>query len=90
VVYGMGLRRCLEIGMTTVSTVKENPLFSGDFKAFSLHSICLEPKADFEVWAKSPLCIQLIKHKSKSIYGILFHPEVRNQEILRKFVRTPK
>ncbi|HUJ85073.1 MAG TPA: hypothetical protein VLV84_05650 [Candidatus Acidoferrales bacterium] len=90
VVYGMGLRRCLEIGMTPVSTVKENPLFSGDFKAYSLHSICLEPKADFEVWAKSPLCIQLIKHKSKNIYGTLFHPEVRNQEILGKFLRTPK
>ena len=90
VVYGMGLTRCVEIGMTPVTVLRENPLFSGDFKAYSLHSICVEPTADFEVYAKSPLCIQVIKHKTKNIYGTLFHPEVRNQEILRNFVRAAK
>ncbi len=88
VVYGMALKSCLEIGMTNVNTRQVNPLFLGDFKAYSLHSVCVEPTADFEVWAKSPLCVQVIKHKSKNIYGTLFHPEVRNQEILRNFVRA--
>ncbi len=90
VVYGMGLTGCVEVGMTAVSVVKENPFFSGDFKAYSLHSVCVEPTADFEVWGKSPLCVQVIKHKSKNIYGTLFHPEVRTQEILKKFIQTQK
>jgi GMP synthase-like glutamine amidotransferase len=90
VIYGMGLTNCLEIGMMPVTVVKENPFFSFDFKAYSLHSVCVEPTADFEVWAKSPMCIQVIKHKSKRVYGTLFHPEVRNQEIIRKYVQAQK
>ena len=89
-VYGAGLTRCLEVGMTPIKVAKENPLVCGDFKAYSLHSVCVEPTADFEVWAKSARCVQIIKHKSRSIYGTLFHPEVRNQEILKKFVETQK
>jgi len=86
-VFGMHLRPYLEIGMTPVKVVKENPFVTGDFRAYSLHSVCVEPMADFEVWAESPNCIQIIKHQRKEIYGILFHPEVRNQEILRNFIQ---
>lgn len=89
VVYGMRLKRCLEIGMTLVNIVQENPLLSGDLKAYSLHSVCVEPpSADLEVWAKSSQCVQVIKHKRKNIYGTLFHPEVRNQEIIKKFIQA--
>ncbi len=88
VVYGDGFNALFGNWDDASDGLKENPLFSGDFKAYSLHSICVEPTADFEVWAKSPLCIQVIKHKTKNIYGTLFHPEVRNQEILRNFVRA--
>ena len=88
VVFGMKLTRCLEIGMTPVKLLKENPLFSTDFKAYSLHSFCVEPTADFEVWGKSDQCVQVIKHKEKKIYGALFHPEVRNQEFIKKFLEN--
>ena len=37
--------------------------------------------------AESSKCIQAVKHKEKNIYGVLFHPEVRNQEILKKFIQ---
>jgi GMP synthase (glutamine-hydrolysing) len=72
--------------MTPVTAIAQNPLFNGDFKAYSLHSFCVEPSEVFEVWAQSPKCLQAIKHKSKPVYGVLFHPEVRNQEILKHFV----
>jgi GMP synthase-like glutamine amidotransferase len=88
VVYGMHLKWCLEIGMIPVNIVQENPLVSGCLKAYSLHTVCVEPSADFEIWAKSPNCVQMIKHKCKNIYGTLFHPEVRNQEVIRKFIQT--
>ena len=86
-VYGMRLVKCLEIGMTPINTVKDNPFTSGDFKAYSLHSYCVEASDDFEVWAKSEKCIQIIKHKTKPIYGALFHPEVRNPELIKCFIQ---
>jgi len=89
-VYGMRLTRCLEIGMTQVNVVKENVLFSGGLKAYSLHSLCVEPSADFKVWAESAKCIQVIKHKIKPIYGVLFHPEVRNPELIKRFIQLNK
>ena len=44
---------------------------------------------EFEVFANSQeLEIpQAIKHKTKSIYGVLFHPEVRNKELISYFCR---
>lgn len=87
-VYGMRLAKCLEIGMTQITTVKENPFVSGNFKAYSLHSYCNEFSGDFEVWATSAKCTQIIKHKQKPIYGVLFHPEVRNQELINFFCKA--
>ena len=89
-VYGMRLAHCLEIGMTQVTIVNENPLFSRDLKAYSLHSVCVEPSSDFEVWAESTKCIQVIKHKIKPICGVLFHPEVRNPELIKRFIQLNK
>ena len=90
VVFGMRLIRSLEIGMTQINMLKENPLFCGDFKAYSLHSYCVEPSGDFYVWAKSTKCVQIIKHKIKPIYGVLFHPEVRNPELIKCFILLNK
>ena len=47
---------------------------------------------DFETLAKSENCqIQAMKHKSKSIYGVQFHPEVEHTEygeqIFKNFVK---
>jgi GMP synthase (glutamine-hydrolysing) len=84
--YGAQLTRGLEIGMTQIETLQENPLFSGAFSAYSLHSFCVESPVDFEVLAKSTQCIQAIKHRQKPLYGVLFHPEVRNVDVLKRFV----
>jgi GMP synthase-like glutamine amidotransferase len=85
-VFGARLATCVEIGMTPIMTLKENPLFSGEYRAYSLHSCCVSASEEFEVCAKSAKCIQAIKHKNKPIYGVLFHPEVRNHEILNSFI----
>jgi GMP synthase-like glutamine amidotransferase len=81
------LAPCLQIGMSEISTTNQNPLFSGDFKAYCLHNYSVEENGVFEVLAKSSRCIQAIKHRQKNIYGVLFHPEVRNREILENFCR---
>jgi len=85
-VFGARLVKCVEIGMTPITNITENPLLSGDYTAYSLHSYCVEASGIFEVWAQSKKCIQVMKHKNKKICGVLFHPEVRNPEILKRFI----
>ncbi len=85
-VFEVPLTPFLQIGMTEIKTVKENPLFQGSFAAYALHNYSVKPSETFDVLAESARCIQATRHKHKTIYGMLFHPEVRNQEILKRFV----
>jgi GMP synthase-like glutamine amidotransferase len=86
-VFGESLTGCLQVGMTNITTIKPNPLFEGNFRAYALHSLSISPSShSFTVLAKSPTCIEAVKHCKKDIYGVLFHPEVRNPQILRCFV----
>ena len=87
-VFGGRLQECLEIGMTQIETLKASLLFSSKFKAYSLHNYSIQPSDEFEALAESAKCIQAIKHKQKNIYGVLFHPEVRNNEIIQQFIRA--
>jgi GMP synthase-like glutamine amidotransferase len=85
-VFEEPLTPCLQIGMTEVSTLKDNPLFQGTFKGYTLHNYSVQPSQNFEAIAESTKCTQAIKHKQKNIYGVLFHPEVRNQETIKNFI----
>lgn len=89
-VFGSDVGRCREIGMTDVETVGKNPLFTGRFSAYELHNLVVDVPRDFCVLAKSKKCVQGMKHNSKEIYGVLFHPEVRNREIIERFVQYDK
>jgi GMP synthase-like glutamine amidotransferase len=86
-VFEEPLTTCLQIEMTEITTLKDNPLFRGAFKAYALHNYSVESSQTFEALAQSAKCIQAIKHKQKDMYGVLFHPEVRNQEILTRFMQ---
>ena len=86
--FGSQLEKCSEIGMTQIKTLKANPLFSSSFKVYALHNYAIKPSSAFDVLAESVKCVHAIKHKSKEIYGVLFHPEVRNKEIIQKFILT--
>jgi GMP synthase-like glutamine amidotransferase len=84
--FGGVVNESLEVGMTQIKTVAANPLFFGDFKAYSLHSFGIKPPAVFEILARSAKCVQAIKHENKAIFGVLFHPEVRNPLIIKNFI----
>jgi GMP synthase (glutamine-hydrolysing) len=88
-VFGSSLRRCVEIGVRRIETVKENVLFSTSFDAYELHGYAVRPSAEFDVLAKSERCVQAVKHRKRDIYGVLFHPEVRNREIIERFAALP-
>jgi GMP synthase (glutamine-hydrolysing) len=87
-VFGSRLKKCLEIGMTQITTLMANPLFSSSFKAYALHNYSVQPSPEFDVLAESGKCVQAIKHKQKDIYGVLFHPEVRNKEVIQHFIHA--
>ena len=87
-VFGGRMEKCREIGMTEIKTSKENLLFSSTFNVYALHNYALVPSAEFEVLAESANCVHAIKHKQKDVYGVLFHPEVRNKEVVERFIRA--
>jgi len=86
--FGSRLKRCAGIGMTQINTTKENPLFSSQFKAYTLHNFSIIPSGKFDVLAESTQCVQAIRHKQRDVYGVLFHPEVRNKEIIQRFIHA--
>jgi len=85
-VFNSLLNQCQEIGMTKIQTAKENFLFSSTFTAYELHTCSIIPSDELEILATSKKCIQAIKHRKKEIYGVLFHPEVRNRDIIKRFI----
>jgi GMP synthase-like glutamine amidotransferase len=86
-VFGGRLVKCREIGMTEVATLKANLLVPSTFQVYALHNYALVPSSQFEVLAESAKCVHAIKHKQKDIYGVLFHPEVRNKEVIQRFIQ---
>jgi GMP synthase (glutamine-hydrolysing) len=83
--FNSSLIECTEIGLTEIETVAENPLFSGGFRAYELHGFCVLPSDDFSILATSDRCAQAIVHKERKMFGVLFHPEVRNRDIVERF-----
>jgi GMP synthase-like glutamine amidotransferase len=85
-VFGLRLEKCLGMGMAQIRTLKANPLFSSTFKAYTLHNFSVKSSPEFDVLAQSEKCVQAIKHKRTETYGVLFHPEARNKEIIQRFI----
>jgi GMP synthase (glutamine-hydrolysing) len=84
-VFGAKLIKNVEIGMVEV----EGNLFDKkSFQAYALHQNGISNLNEFELLAKSNDSIHAIKHKLKNIYGVIFHPEVRNKWVLEKFIEA--
>jgi GMP synthase-like glutamine amidotransferase len=75
-----------EIGMVAVETLVENPLCAGRFEAFALHRHAVEPGPRLEMLARSEGCAQVVRHRELPAWGVLFHPEVRNEQLVRSFL----
>ena len=75
-----------EIGMINVKTVIQNSLINGAFQAYNMHNFSVDGVKVFDILARSNKTIQMISHKKLSIFGVSFHPEVRNEQIITNFL----
>lgn len=76
---------CAEIGMSEIKTENENPLFSGLFKAYSMHKLAVDVPASLTLIASSKRCPQAFWDRGM-VFGVLFHPEARNPQIIKRFI----
>jgi len=87
-VFSGSLLPCCEIGMEEVRVLSPHPLLpeGPSFMAYELHGYSCIPPEDWVVLAVSKNCIQVISHPDRPLFGVLFHPEARNEEIIGRFL----
>jgi len=85
-IHGCTLIEKTLIGQFEVVIDRQNELTGRKkFRGYFLHSRAVKPNENFQVIATSQAEASIIKHKSKRQYGIAFHPEVLNPEIIVNF-----
>ena len=77
----------VEIGMTNSETLKINELCMGEFQIYNMHTKSVDILENFIILAKNNNRIHVIKHKTKNVFGVSFHPEVRNENIISNFIK---
>jgi GMP synthase (glutamine-hydrolysing) len=75
-----------EIGLTNITYNNEFLGENESKEVYELHNYYVQIR-NFDIYAMSERYVQAIKHPRKLIYGVLFHPEVRNQEIIKYFIK---
>jgi len=78
---------CEEIGLTRIRKLREDPVLGqpGEITVYELHSIVATLPPGFTALAHND-AIQAFRSQAGTIRGVLFHPEVRNREIIHRFV----
>jgi len=97
--FGCEVVKGKEIGLTRVRVDKGflgveeiGKEESNEVDVYDLHNMVVEDneylRENFDVFASSLKTgiVQAVKHKEKEIYGTLFHPEVRQKEIIKNFI----
>lgn len=75
------------IGLETIEIIRESALLGEPrtIEGYHLHNFGVTVPDDFLLLAGYDEHVEAFKHKNLSIYGIIFHPEVRNRWILDRF-----
>jgi GMP synthase (glutamine-hydrolysing) len=91
-VYGCKLSKGMEIGLKRISFNSEFLGITGQREVYELHNMVVKEdeilKKNFHIYSKNIDTghIQALKHKNLRQYGVLFHPEVRNKDMIVNFL----
>ena len=85
IVYGGTLKSTTEIGFYK-ECFRDFLGLTGEQEVFHLHNYYVEFELldEFEIFSKG-IIAQAVKHREKPVYGVLFHPEVRQRELITNF-----
>lgn len=88
-IYGGKKVTRTEIGDIVVNFERNFFGLEGAKHVYALHNnaISFSNIKDFEVFAGSLLCDHAVKHLIKPCYGVLFHPEVMNHDVILNFCK---
>jgi GMP synthase (glutamine-hydrolysing) len=84
-IYKGKIKKSQEIGLTKINFKSDFLGFHGEHLVYELHNLNIESNM-FNTIALSDSSIQAIKHKTNPFYGVQFHPEVRNKNLIVNFV----
>lgn len=89
--FGGMLGPCTEIGMSEIRMGQDTLPFENhcSFPAFELHTLGCTDAGILEVLAVSDQCVQIVRHPGRPIFGVMFHPEVRNEWVVEQFLSLP-
>jgi GMP synthase-like glutamine amidotransferase len=79
------------IGLDNIEIIQESALLGGprEIEGYHLHNYGVTLPEDFIILAGRPDEVEAFCHPTRHIYGIAFHPEVRNRWIIERFARMP-
>jgi GMP synthase (glutamine-hydrolysing) len=84
-VFKGDLRKKVEIGFYNENFERNFLGLKGRKEVYHLHNNYVCFSAEFEVFCKGNNIEQAVKHRDKEIYCVLFHPEVRQKEMIVRF-----
>lgn len=86
-IFGGQLKKKKEIGFFEELFVQDFLGLAGKQQVYHLHNNFVDFKKlkMFEVYSENDKFVQAIKHKERKIYGVLFHPEVRQKKMIEEF-----
>ena len=78
-------------GMTEIEIIDPgDPLFCEQmkttFQAYEMHQYGILPGDNFTVIARSESGVQAVRHRNRPVWGVQFHPEVRNEWVVKQFL----
>ncbi len=87
-VFGGGIVPQPKIGLDRIEIVRETDLLGPPRKieGYHLHNFGVTLPPGFELVAGREGQIEAFRHSERPIYGIIFHPEVRNRWVVERFV----
>ena len=83
-VFGGKLNKKTEIGYFKENFIDDFLGLKGEQEVYHLHNNYVEFGQEFEKFTDSKIN-QAVKYNEKNIYGVLFHPEVRQKKLISNF-----